>query len=84
MKMTADYLNDLTNFLNNLTDIQLAVLRGKIDEEEKNRNDKKIEEYYNRLDDLIDEINDNGFNIYVGDYNIFEASNLTIEVAKRA
>lgn len=84
MKMTADYLNDLNAFLNNLTDIQLAVLRGKIDEEEKNRNNKKIEEYYNRLADLIDEIKDNGFDIYDSDYNIFEASNLTIEVAERA
>lgn len=82
--MTADYLNDLTIFLNNLTDIQLAVLRGKIDEEQKNRDNKKIEEYYNRFTDLIDEINDSGFTIYDGNFNIFEASNLTIRVAERA
>lgn len=82
--MTTENLNDLDNFLNNLTDIQLAVLKGKIEEEEKNRNETKIEQYYDRLADLIDEIKDNGFDIYDNDYNIFEASNLTIEVAERA
>lgn len=82
MKMTAENLNDLTNFLRNLTDIQLAVLRGKIDEEEKIRNEKKIEQYYNRLADLIDEIKENGFEIYYDNQYRFEVSDLAIEVAE--
>ena len=75
---------DLNNFLNNLTDIQLAVLKGKIEEEEKNRNEKKIEEYYNRLADLIDEIKENGFEIYYDNQYRLEVSDLAIEVSERA
>lgn len=80
--MTTENLNDLDNFLNNLTDIQLAVLKGKIEEEEKNRNETKIEQYYDRLADLIDEINENGFEIYYDNQYRFEVSDLAIEVAE--
>lgn len=82
--MTTENLNDLDNFLNNLTDIQLAVLKGKIEEEEKNRNETKIEEYYNKLADLIDEIKESGFEIYYDNQYRFEVSDLAIEVVERA
>lgn len=82
--MATKNFDNITNLLNDFTDIQLAVLKGKIEEEEKNRNEKKIEEYYNRLADLIDEIKANGFEIYYDNQYRLEVSDLAIEVSERA
>lgn len=81
--MTNKDSTDLVNIFNNLTDTQLAVLKGKIEEEQKTRDQNKIEQYYNKLADLIDEIRDNGFEIYY-DTSPFEISELYFATTERA
>lgn len=79
--MTIENFDNLTNLLNDFTDNQLAILRNIIDEEQRSRDEKKIEQYYNKITDLFDEIKEDGFEIYYGcSNNILEAGDLTIEV----
>lgn len=78
--MTAENFNKITILINNFTDNQLAILRGLIDEEQRNRDEKKIEQYYNKIADLFDEIKKSGFEIYYGCNNIFKIGDLSIEI----
>lgn len=78
--MTAENFNKITILINNFTDNQLAILRGLIDEEQRNRDEKKIEQYYNKIADLFNEIKKSGFEIYYGCNNIFEIGDLSIEI----
>lgn len=81
--MTIENFDNLTNFLNNFTDIQLTVLKGKIEEEQNSRNEKKIQEYYNRIADLFDEIRENGFEIYYCDSdNRLLNEDVTIDISE--
>lgn len=80
--MTTENFDNITILINNFTDNQLVILRGLIDEEQRNRDEKKIEQYYNKIADLFDEIKKSGFEIYYGcsnNINILEAGDLTIE-----
>jgi len=81
--MTIENFDNITTLINNFTDNQLAIFRGLIDEEQRSRDEKKIEQYYNKIADLFDEIKENGFEIYYGCSNdILEAGDLTIEIPK--
>lgn len=78
--MTIEKFDNITNLLNDFTDSQLAILRGIIDEEQRSRDEKKIEQYYNKITNLFDEIKEDGFEIYYGNSNdILEAGDLTID-----
>lgn len=78
--MTIEKFDNITNLLNDFTDNQLAILRGIIDEEQRSRDEKKIEQYYNKITDLFDEIKEDGFEIYYGHKNdILEAGDLIID-----
>lgn len=81
--MTIEKFDNITTLINNFTDNQLAILRGLIDEAQVNRNEKKIQEYYNRIADLFDEIRENGFEIYYGnsDCRLYDGD-VTIDVSE--
>ena len=81
--MTIENFDNITTLINNFTDNQLAIFRGIIDEEQRNRDEKKIEQYYNKIADLFDEIKESGFEIYYGsgDYPLF-ADDITIEASE--
>ena len=80
--MTIENFDNITTLINNFTDNQLAIFRGLIDEEQRNRDEKKIQEYYNKIADLFDEIKESGFEIYYDNQYRFEVSDLVIEVAE--
>lgn len=80
--MTIENFDNLTNLLNDFTDNQLAILRNIIDEEQRSRDEKKIEQYYNKIADLFDEIKESGFEIYYDNQYRLEVSDLVIEVAE--
>ena len=78
--MTIEKFDNITTIINSFTDNQLAILRGLIDKEQHSRDEKKIEQYYNKIADLFDEIKEDGFEIYYGSNNILEAGDLTIDI----
>ena len=80
--MTIENFDNITTLINNFTDNQLAIFRGLIDEEQRNRDEKKIQEYYNKIADLFDEIKESGFEIYYDNQYRLEVSDLVIEVAE--